>query len=110
MDWMISLFSDLGHQLKPYNQQISLALVASLLVIAGGDINRVVKNQIRRYHFIVRTLIFILISTFGYGAVTVLLTGLIKTQLATLNSFYFVLVVIGAFIVLGIYAERKKQI
>jgi len=110
MDWVLSFFAEIGSQLKPYSSNIALALVASLLVITGGDINRFIKKQFQTAHFLFRTLVFILVSTFGYGALTVLLTSVVKTQLAALKPSIFAMVVISAFLALGIYAERKKQI
>ncbi len=110
MDAVLSVFSDLGALMRPYIRDISLALVASLLVITGGDINRFIKRQIASANFFFRTVIFVLVSTFGYGAATVLFTNILKTQLSALSKPYLAIVVVSCFVALGIYAERKKQI
>lgn len=110
MDLVLSLFSDVGRLIRPYTADIALALVASLLVITGGDINRYIKRQISSANFFFRTVIFILVCTFGYGVLTVVLTNIVKTQLASLSASYLAIVVIAAFFALGIYAERKRQI
>lgn len=110
MNFISDVLVQIAGVIRPYNSDIALALVASLLVIAGGDINQFIKNLIRSTHFIVRMTIFILVCTFGYGALTVLLTNIIKTQLAALPSVYLPLAVLGCFIILGIYAERKRQV
>ncbi len=110
METLLSIFSEVGALMRPYVADISLALVASLLVITGGDINRFIKRQISSANFVFRTVIFVLVCTFGYGAATVLLTSLVKVQLASLSQPYLAMAVILCFIALGIYAERKKQI
>lgn len=96
--------------IRPYNDDIALALVASLLVIVGGDINKYIKNLISTAHFLVRMSIFIAVCTFGYGALTILLTNIITTQLDVLPAMYLPIAVITCFAALGIYAERKRQI
>ena len=106
----MSLFGSIGGWFRPYVGDIALALVASLLVISGGDINRYIKRQIASANFFFRTVIFVLVSTFGYGAATVLLTGMVKTQLTALSKPILAIVVISAFLALGIFAERKRQI
>ena len=110
MDALMSLLASIGDWFRPYVADIALALVASLLVLTGGDINRYIKRQIASANFFFRTVIFVIISTFGYGAATVVLTSMLKTQLLSLSKPYLALTVIVAFLALGIFAERKKQI
>ena len=110
MDLVLTLFADIGKLIRPYTADIALALVASLLVIAGGDINRFIKRQVSSANFLFRTIIFILVCTFGYGVLTVVLTNIVKTQLASLSSVNLAIAVITGFLALGIYAERKRQI
>ncbi|NVK24231.1 MAG: DUF3392 domain-containing protein [Gammaproteobacteria bacterium] len=110
MDMILSIFAELGSLIRPYTSDVALALVASLLVITGGDINRYIKRQISSANFFFRTIIFVLVCTFGYGVLTVVLTNIVRTQLAGLSAAYLAIVVIAAFLALGIYAERKRQI
>lgn len=110
MNFLSGLLIDLGGVMRSYNSDIALAFVASMLVIVGGDINRYIKNLVRTTHFLIRMSIFIAVCTFGYGALTILLTKVITTQLAALSSLHLPLVIISSFVALGIYAERKRQI
>lgn len=110
MDWLLTILAELGRFLRPYSADISLAIVASILVISGSDINRFVKKQLGSAHFVVRTLVFVVVCTFGYGALTVVLTQILKVQLAQLSYATFASVVVAIFIALGIWAERRKQI
>ena len=107
---LMELLTSLGQWLRPYSADIALALVASLLVIGGNDINKWIKKQVGNAHFVIRTLVFILVCTFGYGALTVLLTQVLKTQLNALSASTLALVVLGSFMILGMMAQRRNQI
>lgn len=110
MSFISSLLIDMGDFIRPHNKDIALAFVASLLVIAGADINRYIKNLVSSTHFLIRMSIFITMCTFGYGALTIFLTKIITAQLVALSSLYLAVVTSVCFIALGIYAERKYQI
>jgi len=110
MSFIFDLLADIGSAIRPYNSDIALAFVASLLVIIGGDINRHIRNLISNAHFLIRTIIFILVCTFGYGFLTLFLTGIITKQLSAIPLVYLALVVFSSFILLGVYAERKRHI
>ena len=62
---------------------IATAFTTALLVIYGDNINRAVKLRINRYPFLVRTLAFVALCSFGYGLLTVLITPSVA-QLAAL--------------------------
>ena len=100
----------LAHWIRPYVGQIAVAIVATLLVIYGEDINAAIKKRLQKNHFLIRVLIFILVCAFGYGALSVLLTKLLTLFLDRLDSFQFVIVLTLFFFVMGILAEHKKHI
>jgi hypothetical protein len=110
MNFIASLFIDLSGLIRPYNSDISLAFVASILVIHGNDINRYIKGLVRTAHFLIRISVFIAVCTFGYGALTIFFTRIITTQLNSLSSLHLPWVILVSFFALGIYAERKYQI
>mgnify|MGYP000055663572 CR=1 FL=1 len=107
---LMELLTAIGQWLRPYSSDIALALVASALVIGGNDINKLIKKQVGNAHFVIRTLIFILVCTFGYGALTVVLTNVLRTQLGLLSASTLALVILSAFAALGVMAQRKNQI
>jgi len=87
---------------------ISTALTATLLVIFGDDINRFVKVRVRRFGFAIRIGVFIALCAFGYGALGVFVAPAITAMLRYFGDRYLAATVIGAFLALGILAERKK--
>jgi len=102
IDFSRSLYPLLGH--------ISLAILATLLVIYGSQINQIVKRHVSGWHFIFRTLIFILLCTFGYGALLVYGAPLLGKWLGSVSPLYLGPVVLLIFISLGVLAERKNHI
>ena len=100
----------LADVIHPYLHQVALAIVATLLFIYGEDINSLIKSLIKRYHFLVRVFILMLVCAFGYGSLTILLTVLVTRFLATLDAVYLISTLLGFFFIVGILAERKKQI
>jgi TctA family transporter len=110
ISFLLDIFNDLGHWFRPYQYQSALAIIATVLVIFGSDINRTIKRLVAKQHFIVRTLVFVLVCAFGYGLLTVWLTSLLALQLARLPSAYLVPVVFSVFCVLGMYAQKQRHI
>lgn len=96
--------------LYPWLGEIAMAIMATLLVIYGDTINRMVKRQVSGMHFIFRTLVFILLCAFGYGAIVVFLTPMMAKWLASVSMMYLGPLVLAIFITLGIVAEKKNRI
>ncbi|GHE98770.1 DUF3392 domain-containing protein [Thalassotalea profundi] len=105
-DWLI----ELGQGFRAYQYQTALAIIATLLVIFGNDINNMVRQLVRKQHFIIRSLLFVLVCAFGYGLVTVYLTGLLNQQLNKIPSLYIVPSVFLIFLALGMYAQKQRHI
>ena len=78
------------------------------MVIYGDNINRAVKRRINRYPFLVRTLAFVALCSFGYGLLTVLITPSVAQFLRYFGDQYIAAVVIASFVGIGILAERKR--
>ncbi|WP_286272670.1 DUF3392 domain-containing protein [Thalassotalea hakodatensis] len=107
---MIELLTSLGQWFRPYQYQTALAIIATILVLFGNDINGALKHMIRKQHFVVRTLVFIVVCAFGYGLLTVWLTALLAEQLSSIPTVYIVPTVVIIFAVLGIYAQKQRHI
>jgi undecaprenyl pyrophosphate phosphatase UppP len=96
--------------IQPYHDDIALAIVATLLVIYGDDINKFVKKNIGKKPLMVRMLAFIALCTFGYGYLTVQLTNIVQRFLTQFNPVYLPLLVLGALFFFAFLAERKNQV
>lgn len=109
-DVIYQLLLEWGGVFRPYVRDIALALVATCLVVFGDDLNRFVRRQISSLHFIWRTLIFIALCAFGYGALTIFLTPVVAAQLGKLTNLWLPWVCLTIFIALGMLAQRRRQL
>lgn len=109
-DFLYQLLLDWGALFRPYVRDIALALVATALVVFGDNINAFVRRQTLTLHFFWRTLIFILLCAFGYGALTIFLTPLVAAQLAKLTNLWLPWITLAMFIALALLAQRKRQL
>ena len=107
---VLDFFTGLGQWFRPFQYQAALAIIATLLVIFGNDINNTVKRLVAKQHFIVRTSVFILVCAFGYGLLTVWMTSLLAQQLAKVPNLYLLPVVFIIFFLLGMYAQKQRHI
>ena len=105
-----SFLISLSGMMHPYNRDIALAIVATLLVIYGNEINRFFKRIIGKKPLLVRMVAFIALCTFGYGFLTVQLTSYVHRFLSDFNPVYLPLLVLGALFLLSFLAERQDQV
>ncbi len=105
-----SIIIQLSQWLYPWLGEISMAIMATLLVIYGEILNRMLKRQISGLHFIIRTLLFIFLCAFGYGALLIYVTPLLAQLLASVGMIYLGPLVLAVFITLGSIAEKKNRI
>ena len=107
---MTELFGQLSQWLSPYYTQLSIMLMATILVVYGDIINKHIKRMLAPYHFLIRTTLFVLLCAFGYGLLTIhgapFLLYLIKYLPWYLQGAGF----ISAFIILGVLAGRRRYI
>lgn len=98
----------LSEWMRPRLLTICTALVATVLIIYGNNLNRIVRNLVRRWHFAVRLLAFVLICAFGYGFMTVFLGSVLARGLGGLGNGVLSPVVLVCFLVIGVLAEQKR--
>jgi hypothetical protein len=110
MHFLNDVFTGAGHWIRSHLFAISMAWVATLFVIFGGDLNRLVKRIFARFHFLVRLAAFILLCSFGYSAATMVAAKLLNHFLAELSLKTLVPVVAGLFMAIGILAERRSKL
>ena len=107
---MIDVLIDIGQWFRHYQFQSAMAIVATLLVLFGHDINKFFKKLVSKQHVVLRSITFILVCSVGYGLLTVWLTGLLALQLAKISDVYIFPSILGVFIVLSFYAQKQNHI
>ena len=108
MDIITDFIGRMSTAVRPHLGTIATSYALVLLVIYGDDINGAVKKRVRRYPFVARMLSFILLCTFGYGLLTIWLTRMLANAFLSMGDRYLAPVVVLAFVLLGMLAERKK--
>jgi len=107
---MTELLQPLANWYVPYRAECAMAIIATLLVLYGGDINNAIKRMIAPLHIALRTIVFILVCAFGYGMFTVWMTPILASQIARIPTIYEAPAVLGFFIILGSMAQKQRQI
>lgn len=110
MDILNEILIRSGIWTQKHLSSIALALVATLLVIYGNQINLFVKRLLKPYPRLLRILGFVLMCAFGYGLLTVLLTPLLASWLSKVGIKWIAPLVLGVFLLVGWLAERKHQV
>ena len=95
---------------KGYLIEISLAQIATILVVYGGELARYFRKLLKDNPFFIRATGFILLNAFGFGIATVFGGRLLTLFYRELSPVIRMPVIFCIFIFIGILAERKKQI
>ncbi|SJL82963.1 DUF3392 domain-containing protein [Vibrio palustris] len=107
---LLHFLTPAGQFVAPYLSDISTAFVACFLVMMGGEINNTIRRVMRHQHFIVRTIVFILINAFGYGLIIVKASPYLARTLATMERGMMFALIISSFVIIGLWAQKKRQI
>lgn len=96
--------------LRLHLHDIAISMIATLLVMFGSDINRFIRQLVKKQHFLVRLGIFVLVCAIGYGVATIFLADVLLKTLAAIPRQFLALSIVVIFILLGLTAETRKQI
>ncbi|OFI34422.1 hypothetical protein BFC17_18155 [Alteromonas lipolytica] len=107
---MASVTVNISDWLASYFDEMSLMLMATLLVVYGDIINRQVKRSLSGLHFVIRSSLFVLLCAFGYGALTLYGAPFLQHIFQFVAYEYRGLAFVLAFFALGIAAERRRYI
>jgi cation transport ATPase len=110
MDGINSLLTQLSHWTQPYSSEIAITILATILVVYGDSFNKHIKRMISPYHFVIRTLVFVMVCAFGYGLFIVFATPFVKQLILWVPYLYRGSVVIMIFLILGYLAENRRYI
>ncbi|MCW8093152.1 DUF3392 family protein [Alteromonas sp. ASW11-130] len=105
-----TVLASISSALVDYFPEMSVMLMATLLVIYGDVINGRLKRLLAPYHFLIRTLLFVLVCAFGYGALTLYGAPLVLHVIKFLPWNWQGVGFLAAFIALGVMAERRRYL
>ncbi|HBO3970147.1 TPA: DUF3392 domain-containing protein [Pseudomonas aeruginosa] len=107
MDYALDLIATLSRWSRSHLSDISLAIMATLLVLLGPAINAWVQQRIGSLNFVFRTLLFVLICAVGYGLAMVFVTPWLAKGLGYFNNYTLAPVLLLVFFVIGMIADRS---
>ncbi|HBN8232650.1 DUF3392 domain-containing protein [Pseudomonas aeruginosa] len=107
MDYALDLIATLSRWSRSHLSDISLAIMATLLVLFGPAINAWVQQRIGSLNFVFRTLLFVLICAVGYGLAMVFVTPWLAKGLSYFNNYTLAPVLLLVFFVIGMIADRS---
>lgn len=110
MELLQSVLIQLSRWIQPYYSEIALSMVATVLVIYGDVLNKQFKRLLSPYHFIIRTIVFVIVCAFGYGLLTVFAAPFAKQMILMIPHLYRGIAVVGVFLLLGYLAEHRRYI
>lgn len=109
MDLIQDFLYQLTAWLRPHLTTVVYAAIASLLVIFGNRINRAVFSFVKDAHFLLRTLVFILLCAVGYGLLLIFFADLLRQGLLMIPRLWLGLVIVVGFLVIGWLAEKNSR-
>jgi hypothetical protein len=101
---------EIASWMKDYSNEIVLSIVATLLVIYGDAIMKLVKRQIGGLNKFVKISIFIGFCGFGFSFLTGFASPIVSDWLASIDSILLPFVVVSIFYILGYLAQRKSML
>ncbi|HBO5916459.1 TPA: DUF3392 domain-containing protein [Pseudomonas aeruginosa] len=107
MDYALDLIATLSRWSRSHLSDISLAIMATLLVLFGPAINAWVQQRIGSLNFVFRPLLFVLICAVGYGLAMVFVTPWLAKGLGYFNNYTLAPVLLLVFFVIGMIADRS---
>ena len=108
MEIFYSITTLLSSHLRTHLTFLSVGFVATILVIFGTDLVHQIKEPLKKIHFVFRLAILIAVSAIGFSLLTNFGNKMVADFLRSLPDRWFSVVVIAAFIGLGLIAEKKK--
>lgn len=99
----------LSSWLRPHLGLIAFSYVASLLAIFGHRVCRGVQSMMAGAHFILRTLVFIMLCAIGLGIILSFGSQLLSQWLAQIPSLWLGLTIVVSFMVVGWLAEKYSR-
>ena len=107
MDLVLDLIATLSHWCRAHLHNISLAILATLFVLFGPDVNAWLQRRLGSLNFVFRTLLFVLFCALVYGLGIIYLTPWLAKGLAYFNNYTLAPVLLLVFFLVGVLSDRS---
>jgi hypothetical protein len=96
--------------IRPHLSAVCLGVTAVALMLSGPSINAFVSRITKKMHWLTRYLLFVLMCTIGYGALTQILYRGLKYWLTNQHAFGLVAFTTIIYLILAYFARKQKHI
>ncbi|WP_321326574.1 DUF3392 family protein [Thiomicrorhabdus sp.] len=110
LGWLNDTVLHLSGWMKGYLYQIVLSMVATLLVIYGDNIMKIVKQQIGTLKLFLRITLFVAFCAFGFSFLTSIAAPFLSGFLAKSDPLYLPFIIVFIYYGLGYLAQKKGMI
>lgn len=97
-----------GLWLNSYLPDIALVMVVCLIALYANGFIRTVKRVVGQRHFIVRTTVFVLMTAFGLGFITLWGAPIMMKLLLLFGVMWLPFTVLVGFVLIGVLADKKS--
>jgi len=109
MQYIVDVFEFFSKWMRDELRAVSMAIIATILIVFGNSINRGVRKMIKNYNFFLRLLIFIALCAFGYGLAALMAAKVLTSLLGTMSNTALSPIVFLIFVAIGFIAEHKNH-
>jgi hypothetical protein len=106
MDWL----DFPAHWMRRHIPEMAFSITAMLLVVSGPSVNAGLKNMTRKFHWLLRYCLFVILTTLGYGLVGNFILQKTRGVLWTLSDGLLVGLVLGLHLLLAWMLKRDRRI
>ena len=96
--------------IRTYLHEICFGITAITLTLAGPKINGNLKKLVRKFHWLLRYVAFVILCTAGYTFLSQIIYRGLKYLLHGLSNPLLVVVTIGVYLLLAWIAKEQKII
>jgi hypothetical protein len=110
LNGVTTFLNTLSGWVRPYLNEIGLAMASTLLVVYGNEITGWLRGQIGSLGFVLKVTLFVIFCAVGFSFIMSFITPAIINLLAQLNNLLLGVVVITAFFAIGVVAKKRGMI
>lgn len=107
MDIVLEIFATLSRWCRGHLHDISLAILATLFVLLGPNLNTWLQRRIGTLNFLLRAVLFIAFCALVYGLGIIYLTPWLAKGLAFFNNYTLAPVLFLILFLIGVLSERN---
>jgi hypothetical protein len=95
---------------RAHLSEVVMILTATVLVLMDRPVRRLVRRFLRPKSRVLRFLVFVAVCSFGYAGLALAIAWLLRRAVTLSNGAFLAPTALALLLIVGIIAERQKQI